>query len=280
MYSAREGKVETSWINPDEAYEAALRRLCGGSWMLTNRASSSLRSRRFSRRIALIGALNSLSQLALKGTMPGVPDFYQGTELWDLSLVDPDNRRPVDFAARAAALGEVAADPDWNALTAAWPDGRIKLALTRELLALRNAHPALFTDGTYQPIEVRAATAIMSSRLPYARPARDRGSGRTAVCAVDRRRTALALARRVGRAAGARGIRFAAQCAGAGEFGDHPWRGDLTPVSIPFRLPYCWQRFGVPASRFGEPPGPCRAPLRQADAALAGGNRGLTGPLN
>ena len=82
--------------------------------------------------------------------MPGVPDFYQGTEFWDLSLVDPDNRRPVDFAARADALRAVAADPDWPAFTANWRDGRVKLALTRQLLALRTELPDLFTNGAYR----------------------------------------------------------------------------------------------------------------------------------
>jgi (1->4)-alpha-D-glucan 1-alpha-D-glucosylmutase len=85
-----------------------------------------------------MGALNSLAQLALKATMPGVPDFYQGTEFWDLSLVDPDNRRSVDFAARASTLASIGQAPDWPALAGAWPDGRIKLALTRSLLALRS----------------------------------------------------------------------------------------------------------------------------------------------
>jgi (1->4)-alpha-D-glucan 1-alpha-D-glucosylmutase len=150
--AAREGKVETSWTNADEAYEAALRRFVRG---LLDDGTSALfveSFAAFARRAALIGALNSLSQLALKATLPGVPDFYQGTELWDLSLVDPDNRRPVDFSARAAALAQPEAD--WPALAAAWPDGRIKLALTRSLLALRNQHAALFADGAYRPLEV------------------------------------------------------------------------------------------------------------------------------
>src|SRR5262249_41180805 len=101
-----------------------------------------------------LGALNSLSQLPHKATMPGVRDFYQGTEYWDLSLVDPDNRRPVDFAGRAIALSQLSTTPDWAALAAAWPDGRIKLALTARLIALRNALPSLFRDGAYHAIEV------------------------------------------------------------------------------------------------------------------------------
>jgi (1->4)-alpha-D-glucan 1-alpha-D-glucosylmutase len=103
------------------------------------------------RRTALLGALSSLTQLVLKATMPGVPDFYQGTERWDFSLVDPDNRRPVDFAARQAAL---AVEPDWGALAENWTDGHLKLALTHRLLALRTELPAVFRDGDYEPVEV------------------------------------------------------------------------------------------------------------------------------
>ena len=151
--AAREGKVDTSWINPEEAYESALKRFVHR--MLDPSESSEFIASftAFARRGALIGALNSLSQLTLKATMPGVPDFYQGTEFWDLSLVDPDNRRPVDFAARSAALASLT-EPDWSALAAAWPDGRVKFALARHLLALRNQHAALFAQGAYRPIGV------------------------------------------------------------------------------------------------------------------------------
>jgi (1->4)-alpha-D-glucan 1-alpha-D-glucosylmutase len=153
--AAREGKVETSWINPDETYEAGVKRFVRGILDPAESAAFLHAFDRLARRAALLGALNSLSQLTLKTTMPGVPDFYQGTEFWDLSLVDPDNRRPVDFSARAAALADLGSEPDWAALAAAWPDGRLKLALTRRLLALRNAHPALFTQGSYRPLEIR-----------------------------------------------------------------------------------------------------------------------------
>jgi (1->4)-alpha-D-glucan 1-alpha-D-glucosylmutase len=105
------------------------------------------------RRLALSGALNSLSQITLKATMPGVPDFYQGTELWDLSLVDPDNRGPVDFAGRARALA-ASEMPDWDGLVQDWPDGRVKLAWTRHLLKLRNELADVFTHGDYQSLEV------------------------------------------------------------------------------------------------------------------------------
>jgi (1->4)-alpha-D-glucan 1-alpha-D-glucosylmutase len=152
--AAREGKVETSWINPDEGYEAGVKRFVRRILDPAGSAEFIASFDRLARRTALLGALNSLSQLTLKTTMPGVPDFYQGTEFWDLSLVDPDNRRPVDFSARAAALEELEIEPDWAALAAAWPDGRIKLALTRHLLALRNEYAALFAQGTYRPLEV------------------------------------------------------------------------------------------------------------------------------
>ncbi len=85
--------------------------------------------------------------------MPGVPDFYQGTEFWDLSLVDPDNRRPVDFAERAAVLAKMEA-PDWADLTQNWRNGHVKLAWTRHLLKLRTELAGVFADGDYQPLAV------------------------------------------------------------------------------------------------------------------------------
>ncbi len=102
-------------------------------------------------RIARLGSLNSLSQLTLKAMMPGVPDFYQGSEFWDLSLVDPDNRRPIDFAARARALPQVATPVNWPKLAESWQDGAIKLALTQKLLRIRQQHQELFGAGTIGP---------------------------------------------------------------------------------------------------------------------------------
>src|SRR5262245_26238971 len=152
--AAREGKEQSSWLAPNETYEAGLERFLIGlldplrSQILLDRFAA------FARRVALLGALNSLSQVALKMTMPGVPDLYQGSEFWDLSLVDPDNRRPVDFAARAAMLSALADPVDWRALAAHWPDGRLKLALIRRLLALRHELPELFRSGAYRPLKV------------------------------------------------------------------------------------------------------------------------------
>ena len=151
--AAREGKQETSWLNPNEAYEAGL--LTFIARILDRSASveflSSLEN--LAQRVSLLGALNSLSQITLKATMPGVPDFYQGTEFWDLSLVDPDNRRPVDFAERAAVLEKVAR-PDWADLAQHWPDGHIKLAWTRHLLKLRAELADVFAHGGYEPLQV------------------------------------------------------------------------------------------------------------------------------
>ncbi|MFL6799598.1 MAG: malto-oligosyltrehalose synthase [Xanthobacteraceae bacterium] len=152
--AAREGKEQTSWLAPSEAYENGLKQYVL-ALLDTGRSQTFLdRFGSFARRAALLGALTSLSQLTLKMTMPGIPDFYQGTELWDLALVDPDNRRPVDFTQRASMLTALSEPVDWQGLAADWPDGRIKLALTRRLLALRAELPELFTEGSYRAVEV------------------------------------------------------------------------------------------------------------------------------
>jgi (1->4)-alpha-D-glucan 1-alpha-D-glucosylmutase len=153
LKAVREAKQETSWLNPQGPYEDGLKtfvaRILDDS--LSGEFLDSLSV--LARRMALLGALNSLSQLTLKATLPGVPDVYQGTEFWDLSLVDPDNRRPVDFGARADALATMQ-PPDWDKLVQSWPDGRLKLAWTAHLLKMRNELAEVFTDGDYQPLEV------------------------------------------------------------------------------------------------------------------------------
>src|SRR6202035_5280733 len=152
LKAAREGKQETSWLNPNEAYEAGLRAFLPR--ILDRSASAEFLNslQTLAQRVALLGALNSLSQITLKATMPGLPDFYQGTEFWDLSLVDPDNRRPVDFAERAADLEKVER-PDWADLAQHWPDGKIKLAWTRHLLQLRAELADVFAHGGYEPLQ-------------------------------------------------------------------------------------------------------------------------------
>jgi (1->4)-alpha-D-glucan 1-alpha-D-glucosylmutase len=153
LKAAREGKQETSWLNPHAAYEKGVEKFVAKilDRSVADEFLDSLEN--LARRLALSGALNSLSQLTLKATMPGQPDFYQGGEFWDLSLVDPDNRRPVDFAERASVLARVER-PDWHALAKHWQDGHIKLAWTRHLLKLRNEMVDVFAQGSYEPIEV------------------------------------------------------------------------------------------------------------------------------
>ena len=158
LKAAREGKEETSWLNPNEAYENGLRSFIARMLDRERSAEFLQAMETLAKRVALLGALNSLTQLTLKATLPGVPDFYQGTEFWDLSMVDPDNRRPVDFAARERALRD-SETPDWTDLIAHWPDGRIKLAWTRQLLKLRNQLPGVFTDGSYEPLDVSGRDA-------------------------------------------------------------------------------------------------------------------------
>lgn len=153
----REEKLQSSWLNPNTDYEGGIRSFV--DQILDPAVSSEFLDSfiLFARRTALLGALNSLSQLTLKATVPGIPDFYQGTEFWDLSLVDPDNRRPVDFAHRAKALGEIGERR--SALTAGWEDGAIKLAWTRRLLELRQRYSDVFTFGSYAPLAVEGKHA-------------------------------------------------------------------------------------------------------------------------
>jgi len=153
LKAAREGKQETSWLNPHVAYEAGVENFIAKILdpSLSGEFLSSLQA--LAQRLSLLGALNSLSQITLKATMPGVPDFYQGTELWDFSLVDPDNRRPVDFAERARVLRSLET-PDWDRLAQDWPSGHLKMAWTRHLLNLRTELSDVFANGDYQPLEV------------------------------------------------------------------------------------------------------------------------------
>ena len=151
--AVREGKQQSSWSNPNLAYEAALQRFVRTVLDATRPNPFVAEFHSFVDSLARLGTINSLSQLVLKLTVPGVPDIYQGSELWDFSLVDPDNRRPVDWETRRALLDEIrcAARAD---LAANWRDGREKLFVTRQLLELRRLHPGLFAEGDYQPLEV------------------------------------------------------------------------------------------------------------------------------
>jgi (1->4)-alpha-D-glucan 1-alpha-D-glucosylmutase len=155
----REAKVHTSWINPDQEYENAVESFIRNSigYCDANRFMQDfLELRKWA---AFYGYLNSLSQTLLKIASPGVPDFYQGSELWDFSLVDPDNRRPVDFEKRVRLLDALKSreaegqDELLKDLALNWQDGRIKLYLICKALNFRSAHKELFADGEYVPLE-------------------------------------------------------------------------------------------------------------------------------
>jgi (1->4)-alpha-D-glucan 1-alpha-D-glucosylmutase len=167
MKAIRESKVHTSWVNPHEPYEAAVRRFVAA--VLDRRPDNGFLTTflPFQARVAQFGMWNSLAQVLLKCTAPGVPDVYQGTELWELSLVDPDNRRPVDVAARAAILDALAeriqAGGDRRSLVReliqSRQDGRIKLYVTMTALQYRRARPDIFLQGDYLAAETAGGKA-------------------------------------------------------------------------------------------------------------------------
>jgi (1->4)-alpha-D-glucan 1-alpha-D-glucosylmutase len=160
LKAVREAKRNSSWAAPDEQYEGSVRRLVDAALEARPDNAFLAAFAPFASRIARLGVLVSLAQLALKLTAPGVPDIYQGCELWDFSLVDPDNRRPVDFAHRAALLAAVdeALARDRTEAFAQWllhwQDGRVKLAVTRTLTKLRAREPEMFGAGEYVPCEI------------------------------------------------------------------------------------------------------------------------------
>ncbi|HZY65097.1 MAG TPA: malto-oligosyltrehalose synthase [Rubrobacteraceae bacterium] len=157
----REAQVHTSWVNVNEEYEAAVSDFIEA--LLTPSETNLFLDEfvPFAREVAWFGALNSLSQTLIKLTSPGVPDIYQGNELWDFSLVDPDNRRPVDYGRRRELLTKLEGigTDDVRSLLESWQDGRPKLHLTRQALTLRRQWPELFETGEYVPLEVHGARA-------------------------------------------------------------------------------------------------------------------------
>ena len=156
--AVREAKVHTEWLKPDSAYEEAFVSFIKKT---LDSSESNLFLREFipfAHRVAFHGVLNSLAQVLLKMTSPGLPDFYQGTELWDLSFVDPDNRRSVDFRQRIEWLDDLKrenladAAPMAKDLLSHWHDGRVKLYLIYKALNFRRSHPSLFQEGSYIPL--------------------------------------------------------------------------------------------------------------------------------
>ena len=159
LKAAREAKTYTSWLTQNEEYEDALLGFVDA--ILEDAPDNRFLADflKLQKRIAYYGTFNSLSQVLLKIVSPGVPDFYQGTELWDFSLVDPDNRRPVDFAQRARLLDEITRQEPlkqktWlKDLMDSWKDGRIKLYVTYQALRWRSEWQEVFSEGDYIPVE-------------------------------------------------------------------------------------------------------------------------------
>jgi (1->4)-alpha-D-glucan 1-alpha-D-glucosylmutase len=162
----REAKVNTSWLNPDEGYETAVGEFLSRILSLSSSNAFLQDFIPFQQRLATYGIYNSLSQVLIKILAPGVPDFYQGTELWDFSLVDPDNRQPVDYLLRQHRLSELQQLQRTTSpldllqtLSQDTENGLIKMYLTTTALHVRKRHPHLFLEGSYLPLEAKGEQA-------------------------------------------------------------------------------------------------------------------------
>jgi (1->4)-alpha-D-glucan 1-alpha-D-glucosylmutase len=165
--AARENKRRTSWIEPSASYERSLATFVGA---VARDARFQREMSRFIRHVGPAAATNSLAMTVLKCVVRGVPDFYQGSELWDFTLTDPDNRRPIDFARRQQLLERLpptdAPKSDWGpaakSLVRNWEDGAIKLYTVRNVLKLRREHSDLFARGSY---EVLSSTGPLAEHV-------------------------------------------------------------------------------------------------------------------
>jgi (1->4)-alpha-D-glucan 1-alpha-D-glucosylmutase len=158
--SMREAKVHSTWSSPNTAYEDAVLAFIDGALDPDVARGFLGEFLPFQTQISRLGVQNSLVQTTLKLTVPGVPDIYQGAELWNLSLVDPDNRRPVDYPQRTRLLNELdSGGTRPRELMDKWQDGAIKLFVTSRILKLRAAQPQLFSKGEYEPVSATGAKA-------------------------------------------------------------------------------------------------------------------------
>jgi (1->4)-alpha-D-glucan 1-alpha-D-glucosylmutase len=192
--ATKEKKVHTSWVTPSAEYDAAVAEFVERTLMGTRSKPFLAQFLPFQRRVAELGMINSLSQLTVKIASPGVPDFYQGTELWDLNLVDPDNRRPVDFTLHSRMLEKISAKVTERSpccaklavaseLLGGWMNGGIKLYITSQGLRLRRRKANLFLFGEYKPLMSYGSAA--GSVVAFAR-----ASGDDSMLAVAPRLTA------------------------------------------------------------------------------------------
>jgi (1->4)-alpha-D-glucan 1-alpha-D-glucosylmutase len=157
LKNLREAKVHSTWAMPDKEYEDAVMTFVENA--LDQQESNAFLTAflPFQENVARLGAQNSLVQTVLKLTAPGVPDIYQGSELWNLSLVDPDNRRPVDYGTRACLLQRE--PPPLRDLLRDWQDGAVKLQVTHRILRFRGYASDLFALGDYRPLTVTGPKA-------------------------------------------------------------------------------------------------------------------------
>jgi (1->4)-alpha-D-glucan 1-alpha-D-glucosylmutase len=161
-----EAKLNTSWVQPNEPWLSATREFVAKLLERSSKNKFLPLFRAAVEELSRLGAINSLAQTLLKLTSPGVPDIYQGNEIWDFSLVDPDNRRPVDYKMRRQMLKTLGKSPP-EELWQQWPDGRIKMFLTERVLRFRRHNPDLFRTGNYLPLSVKGAFA--DSVISFAR---------------------------------------------------------------------------------------------------------------
>jgi (1->4)-alpha-D-glucan 1-alpha-D-glucosylmutase len=208
LKAAREAKAYTSWTNIDTEYENALIDFVRGILAPRNNGNAGSANafladiQRLVARIARPGFWNSLSRTLIQFTSPGTPDLYQGDELWNFALVDPDNRRPVDYASRQALLQSVVSGVEAEAtaraefvreMVASPEDGRVKLHLIRSALVARRELPEVFAQGTYEPLEVTGARRDQVFAFARHAPQSANAEGReaTALIVVPRYTAAL-----------------------------------------------------------------------------------------
>jgi (1->4)-alpha-D-glucan 1-alpha-D-glucosylmutase len=155
--SLREAKVHTNWQSPNREYEDAVLSFVDDVADTENSQAFLSSFLPFQEKVARLGVQNSLVQLTLKLTSPGIPDLYQGSELWDLSMVDPDNRRPVDYERRNRLLDELDPGASLRGLWRDWKSGAIKMFVTRKLLRFRAENASLFACGKYESVIAEGA---------------------------------------------------------------------------------------------------------------------------